>query len=151
MRIFSSSIRVSDTISSRLLAFLLENMLIVGETLFSTHDFSSFLLLFLVSLTYVLLSEFNFEPFEFLLLLEESKLAVVADVVDLLLVFLDFDATLVDIPFLLSHKILQFLDFILIFLDSSLISDNFVFKVLHLVGEFAAKNLYTVDFGKIRL
>ena len=104
-------------------------MLVVGEFLLGMTDFGSFLLLLVKGLIDILFSELYLKTLEFLLLLKEGKFAVVAHIVDLLLIFRNLLATHLDVGFLGLHQFAELLNLILIFLDTCLIAHRTRFEI----------------------
>ncbi len=76
----------------------------------------------------------------FLLLLEECVLAVVAYVVDLLLVLGDLHFPVLDLSGFGLDEFVEFLEFFLVFGDTGFVTGDFILAVFYLVWEFAAEN-----------
>ena len=94
----------------------------------------------------MLLGEFDFERLELYLLVQQVILAVVAHVVDLLVVAGDKALAVGDFLALGHESLVEALDFGGIVVDTCIEAGNLVLEILHLKGQLATDGLYAVDF-----
>ncbi len=102
-----------------------------------------------IGLADVLFGKFHLKALVFLLLLEECVLAVVAYVVDLLLVLGDLHFPVLDLSGFGLDEFVEFLEFFLVFGDTGFVTGDFILAVFYLVWEFAAENPDAVNLGKV--
>jgi len=95
-----------------------------------------------------LLREFDLEALEFDFLGEVVVLAVVLDVVELLLIFLDALFSLLDLSLLGSYSLHLALVVLFEVLETRLHTFDLIFEVLYLEGEFTTEGLDMVDLGE---
>ena len=122
------------------LTFLLQNVAVVFEQSLVGLYVGMLLGNAFIGLADVLFGKFHLEALVFLLLLEECVLAVVAYVVDLLLVLGDLHFPVLDLSGFGLDEFVEFLEFFLVFGDTGFVTGDFILAVFYLVWEFAAEN-----------
>ena len=95
-----------------------------------------------------LLGQLDLEALEFDFLGEVVVLAVVLDVVELLLIFLDALFSLLDLSLLSSYSLHLALVVLFEMLEARLHTFDLIFEVLYFEGEFTTEGLDMVDLGE---
>ena len=98
-----------------------------------------------LSLTNLLVAQFNFQLLELNLLGQRVVLAVVLHLVQLHLIALHAGLSLLNLALFHHDSILELSNLVLDFLHTSHQARNLVFQVLHLQGQFAAQCAFLVD------
>ena len=123
-------------------------MLRVAELFASLGNVFGLQLLSGFAFAYLLVVKLYLQTLELYLLLQEIELAVIAHILLLFAIFVDFRRAVFYLALQLLSLTFQLRHLIFIFLYAGLIHCNFVFQVLHLVGKFAAKHFYAVHLRK---
>ena len=126
----------------------IKNVGVVGEFFFCHSDLGSFIFNSAIVVVDVFFGQFDFESLELDFFCEKIKLAVVADIVELLFITGDETVAVVDL-FLFSSKIFaEFFDFASVVFDTTVKTFDTVFEVFDFKRKFAADSFDAVNFRK---